>query len=349
MALLFWDSFDHYATGDTLEKWTSADVGFFCSYAIGAYGRHGTNGIRIYRVSSRTCLVRKDLPATYGTLVAGVSVECAATLPAGYQSMLQFLDSDSVQVQLRVNNDGSVEVLRNGATSIGISSAGIMGHPDVAYYVEMKALISNAGSVEVKVNGVTVISESPVDTQHTANAWADQVDIGGYQSHPGNAAAYFDDFYLCDTSGAQCNDFLGDIRELLLMPDGAGAHADWTPLVGANWQEVDDNPPDGDTTYNASNTVTDRDSFTFEDLPGTLTGTILALCAAINSRRDDAVAHELEPSVRVGGTDYDGTAALVTDAYSFYNLYAWELNPDIAAVWTIATVNAVESGYELTV
>ena len=43
MALLFMDSFDHYATADITEKWT-ASTGTF---AIGAYGRNSTNGLRI--------------------------------------------------------------------------------------------------------------------------------------------------------------------------------------------------------------------------------------------------------------------------------------------------------------
>lgn len=349
MALLFWDSFDHYATGDILEKWSFDSVGLFSSYAIGAYGRNGTNGIRISKGANRSVIIRKSLGVTPDTVIMGMSVEYVDTLPSVFSSIWEWLDGTTVQLQLRLNNDGSLEVLRNGVTSLATSAGAVFTYPDVAYYIEMKALIDNAaGTVEVRINDDVVIDEVALDTQQTANAQVTQIQIGGPTSGSTTNVQYSDDLYVCDDSGAECNDFLGDTRVVALFPDADGAHTDWTPSAGVDhYAMVDENPPDGDTTTNNSATPTDRDSFDFEDLPGGIAGTVHAVCAAINSRKDDAGTRTLQPSVRVGGTDYDGSSVNIPDTYAYHNLYAWELNPDIAAAWTVATVNALESGYEL--
>lgn len=348
MSLLFWDSFDHYATADRLEKWSSVQD----NPDIGAYGRNSTNGVRVHGFSTSDGYLRGPVSGTPDTVIIGFGFEVESMPTSGVNSILGIIDGATYQITLTLGPDGSLAVWRSEiGTWLAASDCGII-HAGAYYYVELKVYFDNAaGTVQVKLNEDTMINAGGLDTMQTGNAYCTEFELGGDSTNPALVHRYlrYDDVYVCDNSGAQCNDFLGDVRLFMLLPDGAGAHADWAPLVGANWQEVDDNPPDDDTTYNASNTVTDRDSFTFDDLPGTLTGAIHAFCAVINSRRDDAVAHELEPSVRVGGTDYDGAAELITDAYSFYNMYAWELNPDIAGAWTIAAVNATESGYELTV
>jgi len=348
MSLLFWDTFDHYATGDVLEKYTSWIGG---NVTTGAFGRDGTNGMKIIGASNGDDWVRGPLAGDPDTITMGFGFQVEYVLASGHRTIMGFLDGASDQITLNLVTDGSLRLYRGDRVFLlGQSDPGTI-HQGVYYYIEVQVHIDNAaGTGEVRVNDEVVIDVAGVDTQMTANAYATQFMLGGDGLDTlSTLLMWFDDLYVLDDSGAQCNDFLGDIHNYLLMPEGAGAHADWTPLVGANWQEVDDNPPDDDTTYNATNTVTDRDSFEMEDMPGGWTGTIHAVGVAINSRRDDAVAHELQPAVRSGGTDYDGTAALITDAYSFYNLYAWELDPDTAAAWLVAAVNAMECGYELTV
>lgn len=346
MALLFWDSFDHYATGDTLEKWSFTANSGFMSYAIGAYGRNSTNGVRINGFGARWLVLRRNLSSTPDTIIMGCSFEYMDRLPNAYTTIFSALDNGTKQVSLRVLNNGALQVLRN-TTAIATSSPGVFQYPDTQYFIEMKCLIDNAaGTAEVYINGVQVINASGLDTQQTANAYVDQVEIGGVQSGYDYDQRY-DDFYVCDDSGGYCNDFLSDSGIYLLMPEGVGAHADWTPLVGANWQEVDDNPPDDDTTYNSSATATDRDSFEMEDLPGGIAGTVHAVGIVINCRKDDAGVRTIEPAVRSGGADYDGAGVNVADTYAFHIMEPWETDPDTAAPWLVASVNAMEAGYEL--
>lgn len=344
MALIFWDSFDHYADGDKTEKWSSYTASYG-SATVGAYGRNGTNGLRVTNTIAASNYVRKALSTSPDTVTVGLAFRLIEDSVATTQ-IVALLDNTTVQVYLLVANDLSIWAYGGGVLR-GQSAPGVITH-NVYHYIELQTVIDNAvGSIEVKVDDVTVINLTNIDTQSSGTAQVTQIEIGG-RLGSGYQIADFDDIYVCDDTGATCNDFLGDTRVIARLPDGAGAHADFTPLVGPNnWQDVNQNPPDGDTTYNSSATVTDRDSFPFEDLPAGIAGTVHAVCAVINSRKDDAGTRTLEPSVRVGGTDYDGTPVNIPETYAYHNMYAWELNPDIAGAWTVAVVNALESGYEL--
>lgn len=349
MALLFWDSFDHYNTAKTLTKWTYAAGGLASSYSIGAYGRYSTNGLRIQRDPGQSLVVRRSLfGATPATLVAGASVEFITALPSTYATVWQFLDLITVQLQLRLNSDGSLEVYRGGAVSLGSSAAGVIT-ADTQHYVEMKALINGAaGTVEVRVDNVTVITIAGANTQQSANSQVTQFELGGPTDTAGTTYQHVDDLYVCDDSGLRCNDFLGDTRIACGFPAADGVHTDWTPSAGVDhYAMVDEVSPDDDATYNSSGTATDRDSFDMDDLPGGIVGNVHAVCAVIHSRKDESGIRTLEPSVRVNGTDYDGTGVNIPNNYAYHNLYAWEVDPDTAAPWVIAAINAMEAGYHL--
>jgi len=111
---------------------------------------------------------------------------------------------------------------------------------------------------------------------------------------------------------------------------------------------VDDDPPDDDTTYNSSSTATDQDSFTFGALPGGITATVKALQVLLNVRKDDAGTRTVGPFLRISATDYNGDGVNVGDSYFYQNIYIWEENPNTSSAFTVAEINALEAGYELT-
>lgn len=347
MALLFWDSFDHYAVGDIYEKHT---VGYYNGLQVGAYGRMSTNGIRLHGYSNDVALLRGPIRGYPDTAIMGFAYEAEAIHPWGRIGICAFVDGATVQVSLACEPDASLSLWRGDlGTWLAATDPGII-HSGVLYYIEMKATIDNAaGAVEVRLNDDTVISISGIDTQASSNAQVSQFQLGGDCSSATTVHRYacHDDLYVCDDSGLYCNDFLGDTRLCCLFPEGVGAHADWTPTAGANWQCVDDNPPNDDTDYNHTLTPTDRDSFEMEDLPAGISGTVHAVCAVLNARKDNAGTRTIQPAVRSGGADYDGSSVNIPDDYEFRTMYPWETDPDTAAPWLVAAVNAVEAGYEL--
>ena len=84
MSLLFMDSFDHYATADITEKWTTIPTvlgGTPQAPAIGAYGRNSTNGLRTSAASNAHTgqpVVITVSPSTPTTCFIGVACKSLA-------------------------------------------------------------------------------------------------------------------------------------------------------------------------------------------------------------------------------------------------------------------------------
>lgn len=355
MALLFWDSFDHYATANVFQKYINQFGGAGSGYAIGAYGRFSTNGLRIWPFSTDACALRGPIKGYPQTVTVGFAPYLEQNVGTGAREILTLMDGAVDQVALSVLDTGALRVYRGGweGTTLATSAAGVIAATRW-YYIELQTTIDNAaGSVEVHVTDdagteTTVIDIAGVDTQESGTAQVSMFELCGDGNNNGFFYIRYDDLYVLDDAGAQCNDFLQDTRICCLSSEGPGAHADWTPLVGpANWQDVNEIPPDDDTTYNYTLTPTDRDSFEMEDLPVTAVGPVQAVCAVVDYRKDDAGTRTIQPSVRTGGFDYDGDNRNSPNDYAFHTMYAWEVNPNTLAVWSRAEVNAVEAGYEL--
>jgi len=332
MTLLFCDSFDYYTT--VLQKWTTTSGG-----SITNNGRNGTDSMRFSQCTNYSRLV---LDSTYQTLTAGVAFKI--TLIGDSGRIISFNDSASYQCECNYDILGHLTITRNG-TVLATSTGHIMA--ETWYYIEFQATIDDApnGQAILKVNGTTWASVVNGDTKNTVNAYTNVFQLHGGADSSFNAS-YYDDLYLCDDAGGFNDDFLGDVRVECIMPEGAGATTDWDPSAGANWECVDEIPPDSDTTYVSTATATEVDTYEFGDVTPT-TGTVLAVVTYMFARKDDAGARVINSVVRPVATDYaSGASHSVGDSYAYYpDLY--EENEEVAGVWTIATVNASEFGIKL--
>ena len=334
MTLLFCDSFDHYTT--IAQKWTLSAT---ASMSAGN-GRNGTAALSLSSIWSGGGYVTKTLTSSPQTLIAGVAWKTPA-ITAGVIP-LGFLDNGTIQCDVRLDAAGHLLITRNG-TTLATSTNSIL--VDIWYYLELKVTIDNSpnGQATLKVNGVTWASVVNGDTQATANASANQVKCNHVLA---TSSTLYDDLYVCDDQGSYNKDFLGDVRVECIMPDGAGATADWDPSAGANYECVDEIPPDSDTTYVSTATATEVDTYEFDDVTPT-TGTVLAVVTYMFARKDDAGARVINSVVRPVATDYaSGASHSVGDSYAYYS-DIYEENEEVAGVWTIATVNASEFGVKL--
>ena len=329
MTLLFCDSFDHYTT--ILQKWTTGT-----GTISAGDGRNGTAGFKINLAQNAL----KSLGVNAQTLIAGTAWKIA-NIDAG-RSPMAFLDTGTIQCDVRIDAAGHLLITRNGVT-LDTSTETLMA--DVWYYFEFKVTIADApnGQAELRVNGVTWASVVNGDTKATANAYANQFRL---THHWGGSFDYCDDTYVCNDAGSYNNDFLGDVRVECIMPESAGATTDWDPLAGANWENVDEKPPNDDTNYVSTNTATEVDTYEFEDVTAT-TGSVLAVVTYLFARKDDAGARVINSVVRPVGTDYaSGASHSIGDTYAYYT-DIYEENEEVAGVWTLATVNASEFGVKL--
>jgi hypothetical protein len=265
----------------------------------------------------------------------GFAIRLSALPSTGYGASLG--NSGGSQVTVRCNSDGSISVIRGDYTGtlLGSSAAGIITSSEWNY-VEIKIVIDDStGSYEVRVNGSNILSDTGVDTAALGDS-----DATWLRLRSGNVVwTYYTDIYFG-------TDFLGDCRYDILSPDGAGDNTDWTPSAGANYECVDEIPPDDDTTTVTSDTVTDRDDYAFDDLAALTGSTIHAVTLNVVGKKTDAGARGIDPYTRISASNYNGSEVSLTESYKNHQ-QIWETNPDDSQAWEEADVNGAKFGAEL--
>lgn len=326
MAILFTDGFEEQNSA----KWDSFSN-------INQNTDTPRTGAR-YIAFGQTAALCTKIVGSKGTLVVGFGYRAAMT-DTGANTFLTFLDTAAtVQVGLRINNDGSIAVYRGGstaATQLGSTSAAGVIPANSYVYIEIKVVFhGSAGSFQVWVDGVSIISASGLDTTNTANDSADRVRFGNT-----NTSAKVDDVYIDDATEH------GICKVEHQKPNAVGTFAEFTPSTGSNWQTVDEQPHNSDTDYNSSATAGQRDSFNHTDLV-TATGDVLAIQHIYVARKDDVGVREIAELHVQAGSEYAGDTKTLTTSYQTF-LKVRELNPHTGNVYTIAELNSgVETGYK---
>jgi hypothetical protein len=337
MAILYLDSFSTYNTAGINQFWTQITNNSAITAGAGRRGGPALTGVN-------TCAVQRAIPNS-ATVVVGAAFKFTGVGPVQNNDFIILKDGTTTQVRVEyatgiLRITGPSGVLATGSTNL--INGGV-------YYVEFKATIADAiaaNSCVLRLNGVVeCTAPAGSDTKATANAFANSVTLmtAGANFVPQCAIS---DLYILDGTGAVNNDFLGDKRVEPCFPAAAGTATNWTPTgAAANWDCVNEAVADGDTTYVAGATVGQYDTYALQDL--------VAGAAAVNgvqvrlvARKDDAGSRALAPALRVNGTNYDGATIALGDGY-LPSTQAWDLNPDTAAAWTDAQVNALEAGVKL--
>jgi hypothetical protein len=332
-AMRFCDSFDHYATGDLTEKWTTLANAIISS----GTGRRGTDS---YRSQTITLNSRLDLTLdAQQTWIIGVAFRIDGSLPGGTRTLLGTLDSTSIQTDLRLNSDGTLSLTRNG-TALGTSTFALS--PNVFYFLELKVFIHDTlGTAEVRVNGDPKLTLSGVDTKNTANASANVIRLGPHLG-PGSDWHY-DDLYICDGTGDECNDFLGDVRVDAVPVLLSGTVSNFSPSsAGATAVSmVNQSTPDDNTTYLYASSVDALQRFVMSNL-ASVGGSIYGVQLCQSLAKSDAGARSVGAVVLTGGTSALGSAYSPGVSYA-YLLTPLSAAPD-GASWTAAVLSATEFG-----
>ena len=326
MAIAFCDGFDYYNDASYQGNiWDTADIGN--GFAAGRFGgqcnrRAGGN-------------LKKTLTSQQTWIVTFAAQKEAAF--SGTGTILECRDGSTLHLDLRFDASGHLLVTRNG-TTLGTSTVTLFG--TTWYHVQFKFKIDDTtGTYEVRLDGLNVLSGSNVDTRNGGNASVDNFNFVFT-----NVGWKLDDVIILDTTGSTNNNFPGDCKITTVFPSAAGNSAAWTPSTGSNWQNVDDNPSNGDTDYNSSSTVGQKDTHNCTDV--TVTGAILAVKHNITHRKDDAGTRQVCGVVRSGTTDFDGTTRTCASSY-VVSADLYETDPNTAAAWTNTNFNAAQFGYKV--
>lgn len=236
---------------------------------------------------------------------------------------------------------GDVDLLINGISEDSASAASL-GLADVDTWRHL-ALVYQAGTpgyCTFYIDGAVGLTYSGTLTGDIDNAQA--------LWHAGNSVFgdhnYIDDLYA-DGLNNESDSPPSTRRFLWAVPDNTGADAGWTPSTGSNYQNVDDAPPDDDTTYNKVLTAGARDTFNFASISVPTDHVIRAIIPTAYLRKTDAATpaeislHAYDGSTYLDGDDIDN----LPTAYGF-RFARFEAQPD-TTVWNETDLNAMQFGY----
>jgi|HubBroStandDraft_6_1064221.scaffolds.fasta_scaffold00599_15 hypothetical protein len=339
-AYQFADGFDNYNTPAEMYEFVTGTAPISSSYARFAppAGLPG-QGIKF---ATSGAAVRKTLPSNISTAIVKCSFYVSQLPPAGPISSFLSLQNSGVDY---------CNFLVTAAGGIGIRSG--LGSPTIIdqtgpgvlapgwYGIEVEVILSpTAGAVTIWVNGLQVAVWTLLNLTGSS---INQVEIGDI-SGGGLNGWYADDFRVWDTSGSTQNAPIGvsgfDSRIITKLPSGAGAATNFTPNgAAANWQCVDDNPPDGDTTYVSGATVGLTDAYAMPSAG--LTAAPLMVVARSYVRRDDAGPRQLAVGVSSSGFTGLGSAINLGSSYAFID-GCIALDPDTSSAWTAAGADAAQ-------
>ncbi len=344
MTAVLIDGFDLYngvgANTGLAAKWTITGTPSMVS------GRFGGQAAKVNQ-SSNGVNITRPFPANYASFAVGFGFRLVtfAGLTGSPYPMCSFHDSiPTIQCGLRVTATGAIEANRytsdSAGTVLGTSSAGVIA-ANTWHYIECEVTISDASGVfKVYVDGVQVLNLTSVDTKNTANAYASSIKFGASANITQNID--IDDLYVNDAATK-----LGERRVETLYPTSDVAQGFARSSGAVNYSLVDEAQVNGDTDYVQGSTVGDVDTYGFGDLSGS-PATIDAVQFTSFAVKTDATARSIALQIKSGATTSDGSNYALAASYTKIERLT-TVDPNTAAAWTAANVNAVQGGPKVTV
>ncbi len=256
MALMFADGFDNYQT--IVDFWDTA--GSDCAIRLNTGAAR--TGIGCLQVNSSANGPTKAFGHKTNLLC------CVAWSVLGQSAgaeCMRFLQTDNFGPNIRVSVglDGSISFFNGNGNSLQAQTAANLvsfgTYNSIA--VQVNGFTNGSGIITCWVNGVQVLNAGGLVTAYDPSLpYCNAIQLMGAGGTP--TSCFIDDFYLLDCSSSPNNTFLGALKLYALAPT-ANTSVLWTPLAGTNWSEVNEVPPDGDTSYNFSPNIGDLDQYLY--------------------------------------------------------------------------------------
>ena len=165
----------------------------------------------------------------------------------------------------------------------------------------------------------------------------------------GAAQGTWDDLYMCDTSGALNNNFLGNTRIISQAPSGDGALLDWTPSSGTtHFNLVDAYPINYGATEVTATVTGNQDSYTFPALPSLGAFTVLRALQVVDYCESTSGGTDTIAGLAyIGVVSFPGSAQPMPAVWQAVATIM-ETNPVTGLAWTGAGVNAAQFGQKRT-
>ena len=260
--------------------------------------------------------VQELLDAPDSALTIGLYVNQPSAQGSLGGRLLTFVDaSESIfglttQVGIDILSSGAIRVVRSTDPSTGMQLQGSQlttlgtssGTIASTAFIEVKVIFhSTNGSVTILADNETFFSVSGVNTAPSGRNVGAGYCIGGYAATDGASRFHFDlnaiisDLHVIDSvvdpnDPNSPTDFIGDHSWKLSNMTADGDESEWTPdPVQDHYLNINENPPDNDTTENATETIAAKDDFQSSDVSGTGTDKVLVDYRALVKSDSDCV------------------------------------------------------------
>lgn len=334
MALLRFEGFSNIGNGQQAIKGYTGSA----QYAPTA-GRNG-RGRATTGASAAACVW--TLPASVPTIVMGAAFLNGAGLGAVRQ-VFELREGATAHISVVQNASGAFEVRRGTSSGTVLGTTAATYTVGAYYFIEIKATIHDTtGSYELKIEGASVLTGTSVDTRNGGTSGViDTVALSSFSN------VSWSDWYILDTTGsAPFNNFLGDVRVDGLQPNAAGDSTTWTRAgtnTGNNWDQVNENAPDSDTTRVESIVVGNVDLYHLTDLPAGVNP--LAVHTLVHWSKTDVGARSARTKLKQNSVTVNGTTTALGAGYVGLVEGPYLTAPDGSA-WSAAKVNALQIGIE---
>lgn len=332
MTMQMIEGFDYLTVANMGVKWDSASG----SLVTGVYGR----GLG---VSNYGFIKTYPFNTTHGFVGFHYFV---GTTTATNVNWVQFLDSNTIQCDLRYDSSGTSFFTRNG-TAIGSAvSAGNRLSANQWYWIEVEVVIDpSIGVANLWINGTAALTQSSLNTRTTANSFFNQIKLAGQV----NGTQIIDSFHFWDTSAG---DIIGHMAESIIdtkLANAVGSNASWTKggtINANNYLQVNEANSDGDTTYVLSSTPGQIDSYGFATLTASV-GTVNTIGINTIDRIDDATPRTIKHFTKSSASTVLTPSAAMSPGPAYSNHQSFVIvDPATGVAWTISGRNTAEFGFQ---
>ena len=350
MALLWFDGFEAGAANFSIASTkyeSTVGWGGAANLASNSYPARSGSGILRY-FNGQAGALSKTVTVS-GAAIMGAGVFKATGAWSNSPRLFQMREFSTIHLTLVIDPTLYLKLYLGdfGGTLLATSSAPIT--ENAAYqFIEMKATVATTtGNVVVRIDDTEVINFTGTTTMGGSSI-VNRAVLGPTAAFASTGAGdlRIDDFYVADTSGTVCNNFIGSgFAVRLLTVDGAGDSTAWTPSAGANWQCVDEAPPDS-LDYVSTLTSGARDLYNLAARPAG-TYDVLGVQTVVTAKKDDVGARLIRSVLKSGTTVLvEPTDQALTTSYKSY-CYTLTKDPATDASWLPAALDGLQIGQEM--
>lgn len=354
MAILWIEGFEQFSGGATIgerninedqlnRKSGITNAGDNCRFEA---GENSDTALRAGRTGELGALDHTLLGGTEGILYISAYLyfeDVGINQPRFFRTFL----SGGEQCSIRYLNDGTLQMIRGSGSVVDNTATGTVPL-DEWFRFEAYLDMQNSGEWDLRINGASVLSGTG-DIQQQASPGADRIQFLFAADDLGLGAGgvmVLDNVVVQDSGG----DYLissasGSWRIEGILPNAVGDDSDFTPVGGANWENVDEVPANDDTNHVQSSTASDRDTYNYEAL-ASLGGGESIYCVNILTTCYGDSSEDLITVASSNGTV--STDAGQTPGSSYVTLgRVMENDPDTAAAWAESAIGAALFGVEV--